>query len=61
MKKTMAKGALLALGMLGLTSCVGIGILPGRPLRIQGEPIMTEAHLNGVSHWAQGPHPDIHI
>lgn len=44
--------------MIGLTGCSGIGILPGRPLRIQGESVITQVHLEGVSNWAQGPRPE---
>lgn len=48
--------------MIGLTGCIGgkggFGLLPGRPLRVQGEPIVTQARLGGVSNWAQGERPD---
>lgn len=62
MKKIIHRnGILISLlgGMIGLTGCIpGIGILPGRPLRIQGEPITTQVQLSRVSNWAQGPRPD---
>lgn len=44
--------------IIGLTGCGGIGILPGRPLRIQGETVITQVNLEGVSNWAQGPRPN---
>lgn len=44
--------------MIGLTGCGGFGLLPGRPLRIQGEPITTKVDLGGTSVWAQGQRPD---
>lgn len=44
--------------IIGLTACSGIGILPGRPLRIQGEPIMTQVRVGGASNWAQGKRPN---
>lgn len=44
--------------MIGLTGCTGIGILPGRPLRIQGESVITQVNLKGASNWAQGPRPN---
>lgn len=43
--------------LIGLSGCTGIGILPGRPLRIQGQPVIPQVQ-DGVSNWAQGQRPD---
>lgn len=56
--KSIKKSLIPLFGCLfALTGCSGISILPGRPLRIQGESVITPVHLEGVSSWAQGPRP----
>lgn len=44
--------------LIGLTGCGGFALLPGRPLRIEGEPIITQVRLGGISNWAQGQRPN---
>lgn len=58
MKELLYRSAMLVL-ILALTGCSGFSVLPGRPLRIQGEPVITPVHLDGVSNWAQGQHPEL--
>lgn len=63
MKKTIIKiqrwiPFLLVGGMMGLTGCVGdFGLMPGRPLRIEDELVITKVHLGEGSHWAKGQRP----
>lgn len=57
MNKLIYHASLLSC-VIGLTGCGGMGIMPGRPLRVQGKAIITEAQLSGVSNWAQGQRPD---
>ena len=64
MKKTRMKSTFLVpvLGcVISLTSgcswCMP-GLLPGRPLRIQGNPVMGEVYLAEGSQWAKGQRPD---
>lgn len=58
---------ILLLGcMIGLTGCMslfglgigGIGLMPGRPLRIEGEQVIAAVHLGKESNWAKGERPD---
>lgn len=51
------------MGMVSLTSgCSSLigdfALPPGRPLRIQGNPVMGETHIAEGSQWAKGQRPD---
>lgn len=61
MKMAMSRfSVMLFLVMMILTGCSTghMGLTPGRPLRIQGEPVQAEVLLGEEGSWARGQHPD---
>ena len=52
---------ILAMAIMSLTlvsGCISFSLLPGRPLKIDNEPICAEVCVDEKSNWARGPHPD---